>query len=891
MDGVLPNSILHVEDAPGDPVSIDVLELQSRAKTVEFKLNVAASEHTNLDAQIDEIEHTLRTGNQAAIRLLLEGSQAYVFQYKKRRCLGGALHIAALHARGSHAVRELLKLKADVSAECKYVSFDREGSAQPIHLALQSGLENVQLLIAGGASVNARAKVAGQNHFCPLHEAAFFRNADALQYLLDARANVDAANQEGMTALHVSAKMGASDIAEILVRSKANIEVRDDNGRSALEIAVESGSFLRSSLHILAKLRIEDILVVAEHCPSATTEFMRNLLNAFSGSGSADLESQKLSVAQQLQSKQDLTVEHWLELMEESPEAGNYLLKILTVEPDQDSEFHHPLPHQAILNDMRCDYNTDDTWKCDTEKGGKQQWPDWHEKLAPAAYRPRKNKRKSNRPIGDLTDQGIKFVDPALLEPVQMRQLRFRGIICPQVLQILAMTTNLEVFDNPAVHAIVRYCWDAFVARWHAFLFFNRLTELVVLIVWTYSRTNSGNDITVSQVQRRLSWSIVCASALRETVAEISQAYGSAVTLGSYWSYFGILGNYSDAAVIILVNVVVLQAMVSDRYEIDFWRPIFATMVLCRWLQLLHTLRPFNLRVVGVQGLIPILHSAKNVSGMMTICAFVYFGFLHAFVELDESRSGTRWNTIVQVMRLLLMVDGDGINHVLKLGGRGGSDGNGDELTFFCLVGAVVLCCIVLLNLFIAVVGQAYSEAHSQAPQLFLQERAALTVNCMLQPRWQFYKGSFRLLSCCRCCPSYKPKRAAVSCIALALTLIVVWASLVPVEGCPCIIPALSLFVAYQLVGSYLLWPPWSSEEEREVSYLWWCAPTHLMVRSDTKKQEAIPLLHERLDRLERAVEGLTARMTARSPSHAEMSTALIMEPVVSLDERVQASR
>jgi hypothetical protein len=138
-----------------------------------------------------------------------------------------------------------------------------------------------------------------------------------------------------MTPLHVAAKMGASDVAELLVRNEADTELRDDNSRTALEarpasclwlrfchvevcsslcaatelsqsgntlliflvqVAVESGVFPRRRLHLLANFRIADIMIVSEHCPSATTEFIRNLLCDYADAQSADKVAHKTNV-------------------------------------------------------------------------------------------------------------------------------------------------------------------------------------------------------------------------------------------------------------------------------------------------------------------------------------------------------------------------------------------------------------------------------------------------------------------------------------------------------------------------------------------------------------------------------------------------------------------
>ena len=137
-------------------------------------------------------------------------------------------------------------------------------------------------------------------------------------------------------------------------------------------------------------------------------------------------------------------------------------------------------------------------------------------------------------------------------------------------------------------------------------------------------------------------------------------------------------------------------------------------------------------------------------------------------------------------MKLLFMVDGDGIVQVLKLGNRGDEAGNGDYITLASLMVAVIIFCISLLNLFIAVHGRAYSEAHMHATNLFLQERASICVHCMVQ---------LRLPMCC----GHKRKWWKLGYFVLAFLAFGGWVLCILIEDCPAIIPAVLLSLAFYL--------------------------------------------------------------------------------------------
>eukprot|EP00434_Breviolum_minutum_P003577 symbB.v1.2.003147.t1/scaffold177.1/size287523/12 len=615
-------------------------------------------------------------------------------------------------------------MQADIHVECTYVAFEKEGRAQPIHLAVQGCFSNVQLLLEAKADINARVKLDGEPHFCPLHDAVYFRNLEMVNHLLTNSANVNDQNLDGMTPLHVAARLGANDVAELLVRHGADIELHEAKQRTALEVAVESGIFPPRRLHLLAQFRIGDILAVSEHCPTYTVDFMRALLCGFVGADRADQVAHKSYVADELQKEQDLDVEHWIELLEITPDAADYLLEILTVEPDEESTYHHPLPNRAAIKELRADYNTDENWKCDTETGNRDKaWPEWHDKLAPSS---KKSILRNNRGLKamsmNMTNQNFKRHERDQLAHIQMRQLRLKGIVSTQALLALSSTRYVEIFKNQAIEATLQYCWTAFVGRWYMVQVIHRFLELLVLSAWTYSKSLESFSYEVPLWQRRLTWTIMLQSAMHDLSYEACQAYGFVFTMRNPGAYFGNLANYVDIAAIVSFQYLVFSALVRGGYQLDFWHEFFAVLVFLRWLHVLYNLRAFKLGMIGVKSIIPILHSVKKIGGMMIICFFVFCGFCHAFLVLDNGVTGTPWVVLIGSMKLLFTVDGDGIVQTLKLGGRGDSAGNGDYITAACLLIAVIVFCISLLNIFIAVHGRAYEQAHSHATNLFLQD-------------------------------------------------------------------------------------------------------------------------------------------------------------------------
>jgi ankyrin repeat protein len=73
-----------------------------------------------------------------------------------------------------------------------------------------------------------------------LHEAANFGQAQALEVLLKARGDPNAADAFGNTPLHFSAYGGHAPIAKVLVGSRADLHRTNKDGETPLKIAEDS---------------------------------------------------------------------------------------------------------------------------------------------------------------------------------------------------------------------------------------------------------------------------------------------------------------------------------------------------------------------------------------------------------------------------------------------------------------------------------------------------------------------------------------------------------------------------------------------------------------------------------------------------------------------------
>mmetsp|Transcript_33647 Transcript_33647/g.105408 ORF Transcript_33647/g.105408 Transcript_33647/m.105408 type:complete len:600 (-) Transcript_33647:31-1830(-) len=563
--------------------------------------------------------------------------------------------------------------------------------------------------------------------------------------------------------------------------------------------------------------------------------------------------------------------------MEEAPEGGCLLFDILTVEPDEENFFYHPLPAQAMVQELRCTYKRDVAWACDTETGD-PQWPEWHDHLAPnedpARRLQRRNAREQRRRVSgqqtqlllggasgkllrDASDparrfaRGLKSVGlrgPAELSPVHIRQLRLPGAVSPEVFQILAETSHLAIFEREATQSILEYIWRSFVGSYYTVQLMHRTIEIAVLVTWTFYETTWTAEGYLSEWMKRCCWSFILVSSLRETTRKVGQACGHTL-MGDARNYFLNCWNYVDLAVIFMFNAFSWSSMRTLELNAD--PRIFAAVSLFRWLQLLYTLRAYKLGSLGVRGIMPILHSLKEIGGILVICLFTFLGFTHCFLALDQDPDN--WEAVViDTFRLLFLGDGNGINRVLTLGSY--SSMAEISVAFIFLVVAVMVFCISLLNLFIAVHGEAYAEANRNAMALHLQERAALCLHCMMQPQWPPPDPISRRLGVL----GRRFRQPLLAYLFLSLVTVPAWLGLLYIRDLHPAVTSLFALAAVLLGNCFLVQRPWESEMERESSIIWWCAPVREVTWSDEDQDD---IVMKQLGHLERRTDDIARHL------------------------------
>jgi len=146
--------------------------------------------------------------------------------------------VAALAGEYFAIARLLLRNGADAT-----VNIQCEEDRTPLHAAVYFGhVEAVRFLLENKADVNARDR-GGR---APLHnppEGArdskdpnkFRMLGDVVRLLLQYGADINAQQDVGRTPLHVAANFGIAEVARVLLEHGAKVDVKDNQGRTAFD--------------------------------------------------------------------------------------------------------------------------------------------------------------------------------------------------------------------------------------------------------------------------------------------------------------------------------------------------------------------------------------------------------------------------------------------------------------------------------------------------------------------------------------------------------------------------------------------------------------------------------------------------------------------------------
>mmetsp|Transcript_39821 Transcript_39821/g.89255 ORF Transcript_39821/g.89255 Transcript_39821/m.89255 type:complete len:1300 (-) Transcript_39821:130-4029(-) len=813
----------------------------------------------------------------------------FTFYYKKRRCTGRAIHIAALHKSGGAIIEKILARSPEqVEAECTFNSRGGEGCACAIHLAAGKGhVQPLKRLLEGMADVNKPTKVNGQNNITALYDAVLFNRAEAVELLLMYRADANARSRNGTTPIHLAAKHGLMDVVPALLDAQVDIRAPDSEGLTPLETAILNGQFPVSDLHLLSTHTIAELLEVARLSPDAASELIKRHpipSNELEGQPMREITATSRHGAQVDTAWTDslnsagLNIESWIELMDSAPSAAADLLDAVTCIPKV-SDIHHPLPKQAYLKpkeDIRSYYGTEVDWKWhNNPESGQPHYPKWHDFLTRGcASAAAQAKMKHELHVGSFSSsfaplnlQCFGVGERAKISSVQIRVVKMPGILHPTVLHTLGNTSYLPIFAKVATQGIINVSWQGLAMGSYCLTVCYSIVEMVVLILWTLpsdevfqgatlttTYPNYQEDVNATLGRRNSSY--FANETMRpppEDRGIESFTHKDAALAAALWSLFLVLSAMSAVyemcemvgyAVVLkrpldylsLKSAVdVITILIALKLSYDTWDDILpndedsellAAIVVVRWFQFMYNFRGF---VWAGEKILPILNSFLPVRGMMLITAFSFIAFYHGYVILDGdvaiSSGESRERGIDVFLNAYRFLFMGDGDGINGVLAVGERDENGDGVTRFLFVLAGLIFCLCILNLFIAVHSEAYDAAKENAKTVFLQERVRICLAVFLRPSWAG--------------PPIRYKRCVL--FLIFASVVPVWVWLLNIREIHPVWPSCLLLCAVLLGNAIFNARPWMSkwsgndDARWRRTYLWLC------VRSDYSEDDWMP--------------------------------------------------
>lgn len=150
------------------------------------------------------------------------------------------LHSAALYAP-EEIVRLFIDKGANVNVKLASPGWPRKRNSgpAPLHNACMrddKDVKIVELLIAGGADINAKCYSEQADGWTPLYFACLNENTRAVELLIAKRAKINTISDMGNTPIHYAPN---AEIAQLLIDNGANIYYRNKEGYSPLHNAVK----------------------------------------------------------------------------------------------------------------------------------------------------------------------------------------------------------------------------------------------------------------------------------------------------------------------------------------------------------------------------------------------------------------------------------------------------------------------------------------------------------------------------------------------------------------------------------------------------------------------------------------------------------------------------
>eukprot|EP00930_Biecheleria_cincta_P014552 TRINITY_DN12471_c0_g1_i2.p1 TRINITY_DN12471_c0_g1~~TRINITY_DN12471_c0_g1_i2.p1 ORF type:complete len:966 (+),score=178.82 TRINITY_DN12471_c0_g1_i2:77-2974(+) len=766
--------------------------------------------------------------------------------YKRRFYTGSLLHVAALSHESHGLLEKLLQMKADAneSAHGEWPGVASKLKVQPIHLAAAVGnLDALRSLIHHRVEVDAQSKHDQNDHYTALHNAVWFSNDEAVQYLIRKKANVDIQNTKGETPLHLAVKSHDLPIVRQLVMARAKWTTQAKDGATCVDLAIQC---CPEALSMTTEKSMKTLLQIAK---VGADEHMA--YKTIIGKDGKLKEAWQKAMKDESARSPDTFLEDTLKLCKQSPLAAATLLDGLAVEPaaanpqygvPKTARVHLKFFPTALLEDME--------WPDPTCLDGQKQ-SRWMRQLCNA--KPADLLQPSATTRATACEQ-----DDEDEQLVSIKVVVVKGLVCPEFLEVIAGADENgdRICQSIVSLAVMNFCWLHFA---RATAVSNIIYRLLAVALMTCSVFLEIVPNDAPLFLKQACWNVVAAIISYEvlhSLVSLAKVMYQAISKSFLET---VRHNITNLCEWIFNGVSFYMIYISAQQGFDVCAvpPLAAVTLLVRWLLLAWSLRTVD----GVgQILLPIIFASfEPVKGVLLVAFFGFLAFFSAFLTLgSQVENLSILGVLINTMRLLLLGDGDGIDAVLRA--------FGDDEAEFQLIGVVFLAAaifmfvIVILNLLIA----AYGEASLKDGEIkFRQQRARVCLNGWNMPSWPFGCSVLRL-------PDGNIVSVYLAVILIGLLGWTILFALARDHAAICGWPAMALFLGDCILNQ----KPWpDTEDGPRLLHLWMCYQQKLenehRQNSETQDshQDHYKKLSRRLDMRHRKLHRKMAQMMFQAES------------------------
>lgn len=337
---------------------------------------------------------------------------------------------------------------------------------------------------------------------------------------------------------------------------------------------------------------------------------------------------------------------------------------------------------------------------------------------------------------GDVDDLKIGVLSPDMLPKLApqtktklqswqgMERVRVKFMRClvssiweEKVIYALCNTKNTDVFKVPGCKAALQHAWEEVVFTHIALM----LVEIGIIycLVCMAIASSDENVSAITPLVRYMFLSLTAIQFLTSTGIAI------AYRLCGWWLY----GYWILEIPMTCMSAMLYKEMTeNDGQATAMFRTGTALLAILAWGSLTRNILAFERW--GMEGL-PILSAIRGVGSLAGVLSLVFFACMHAYIALIRSPSETSSDSFLVIWRLGLLSDFDFSEFSDSRMGSLRDLAAPATLLFLAITSVFT---VMMMNIFIGVVSNAYTEAVMQSEVDFLRVRGRITVMHALSP-------------------------------------------------------------------------------------------------------------------------------------------------------------